>query len=188
MFFTPPKGCNSKSTKTLKHNDFVLTNQNLTLKKMKKSILVFAILFSYFSYAQTGDPKVDAMLRELQKAPGKITFMMNGKTMNEVASFVEDAKKGLLISSHLTLDTTPDVFISLIAPSKKTGIYAIDDNKKAGVLQINQKAYQIRGTINLKVSGKKITGTFAGELHQINKNKSKAAEKSSGKITGSFIN
>lgn len=188
MFFTPPKGCNSKSTKTLKHNDFVLTNQNLTLKKMKKSILVFAILFSYFSYAQTGDPKVDAMLKELQKAPGKITFMMNGKTMNEVASFVEDAKKGLLISSHLTLDTTPDVFISLIAPSKKTGTYAIDDNKKAGVLQINQKAYQIRGTINLKVSGKKITGTFAGELYEINKNKSKVAEKSSGKISGSFIN
>ena len=78
--------------------------------------------------------------------------MMNGKSMNEVASFVEDAKKGLLISSHLTLDTTPDVFISLIAPSKKTGIYSIDDNKKAGVLQINQKAYQIRGTINLKVN------------------------------------
>ena len=128
---------------------------------MKKIVLLFTVLFSYFSYAQTGDPKVDAMLRELQKAPGKITFMMNGKTMNEVASFVEDAKKGLLISSHLTLDTTPDVFISLIAPSKKTGIYSIDDNKKAGVLQINQKAYQIRGTINLKVSGKKITALSA---------------------------
>ena len=89
---------------------------------MKKIVLLFTVLFSYFSYAQTGDPKVDAMLKELQKAPGKITFMMNGKTMNEVASFVEDAKKGLLISSHLTLDTTPDVFISLIAPSKKEGI------------------------------------------------------------------
>lgn len=62
---------------------------------MKKIVLLFTVLFSYFSYAQTGDPKVDAMLKELQKAPGKITFMMNGKTMNEVASFVEDAKKRL---------------------------------------------------------------------------------------------
>lgn len=165
-----------------------LTSHNLIFKKMKKSILLFAILFSYFSYAQTGDPKVDEMLKELQKAPGKISFTMNGKTMNEVASFIEDAKRGLLISSHLTLDTTPDVFINLIAPSKKTGTYAIDDNKKAGVLQINQKAYQIRGTINLKVSGKKITGTFAGELYEINKKKSKVVEQSSGKISGRFMN
>lgn len=165
-----------------------LTSHNLIFKKMKKSILLFAILFSYFSYAQTGDPKVNEMLKELQKAPGKISFTMNGKTMNEVASFVEDTKRGLLISSHLTLDTTPDVFISLIAPSKKTGTYAIDDNKKAGVLQINQKAYQIRGTIKLKVSGKKITGTFAGELYEINKKKSKVVEQSSGKISGSFMN
>jgi hypothetical protein len=156
--------------------------------KMKKIITLFAILLVSYSYAQTGDPKVDEMLKELQKAPSKITFTINGKTSNEVASFLEDAKRGLLISSHLTLDTTPDVFISLIAPNKKTGIYAIDDNKKAGVLQINGKAYQIKGTINLKVSGKKITGTFAGELYEITKNKSKLAEKSSGKITGSFTN
>jgi hypothetical protein len=86
------------------------------------------------------------------------------------------------------LDTSPDVFISLIAPTKKSGTYAINDNKKAGVLQIKDKAYQIRGSLTLKVSGKKITGTFVGELYEINKNKTKPSEKSSGKITGSFNN
>lgn len=154
-------------------------------------IIVFTLLVTFFCSsinAQTGDPKVDAMLKELQKAPGKITFTMNGKTSNEVASIIEDPKKGLLISSHLTLDTTPDVFISLIAPTKKSGTYTINDNKKAGVLQIKDKAYQIRGSLTLKVSGKKITGTFAGELFEINKNKTKPSEKSSGKITGSFNN
>ena len=155
---------------------------------MKKILILIALVFAVNANAQTGDPKVDAMLKELQKAPGKITFTMNGKTSNEVASIIEDPKKGLLISSHLTLDTTPDVFISLIAPTKKSGTYAINDNKKAGVLQIKDKAYQIRGSLTLKVSGKKITGTFVGELYEINKNKTKPSEKSSGKITGSFNN
>jgi len=154
-------------------------------------IIVFTLLITFFCNslnAQTGDPKVDAMLKELKKAPGKITFTMNGKKYTEVASFLEDEKKGLIISSHLTLDNTPNVFISLIAPTKKSGIYNINDNKKAGVLQIKDKAYQIRGSLTLKVSGKKITGTFAGELYEINKNKTKPSEKSSGKITGSFNN
>ena len=155
---------------------------------MKKILILIALVFAVYANAQTGDPKVDKMLKELQKAPGKITFTMNGKTSNEVASIIEDPKKGLLISSHLTLDTTPDVFISLIAPTKKSGTYAINDNKKAGVLQIKDKAYQIRGSLTLKVSGKKITGTFVGELYEINKNKTKPSEKSSGKITGSFNN
>ena len=155
---------------------------------MKKILILIVLVFAITANAQTGDPKVDAMLKELQKAPGKITFTMNGKTSNEVASIIEDPKKGLLISSHLTLDTTPDVFISLIAPTKKSGTYAINDNKKAGVLQIKDKAYQIRGSLTLKVSGKKITGTFEGELYEINKNKTKPSEKSSGKITGSFNN
>lgn len=155
---------------------------------MKNIIILFTILLASYSNAQTGDPKVDKMLKELQKAPGKITFTMNGKTSNEVASIIEDPKKGLLISSHLTLDTTPDVTISLIAPTKKSGTYSINDNKKAGVLQIKDKAYQIRGSLTLKISGKKITGTFEGELYEINKNKSKPSEKSSGKITGSFTN
>ncbi|POS02199.1 hypothetical protein Q361_10594 [Flavobacterium croceum DSM 17960] len=155
---------------------------------MKKIIILIALVFAVYANAQTGDPKVDKMLKELQKAPGKITFTMNGKTSNEVASIIEDPKKGLLISSHLTLDTTPDVTISLIAPTKKTGTYSINDNKKAGVLQIKDKAYQIRGSLTLKVSGKKITGTFEGELYEINKNKTKPSGKSSGKITGSFNN
>jgi len=155
---------------------------------MKKIIILIALLFAVYANAQTGDPKVDKMLKELQKAPGKITFTMNGKTTNEVASIIEDPKKGLLISSHLTLDTTPDVTISLIAPTKKSGTYSINDNKKAGVLQIKDKAYQIRGSLTLKVLGKKITGTFEGELYEINKNKTKPSEKSSGKITGSFNN
>ena len=155
---------------------------------MKKILILIVLVFVITANAQTGDPKVDAMLKELQKAPGKITFTMNGKTSNEVASIIEDPKKGLLISSHLTLDTTPDVFISLIAPTKKSGTYTINDNKKAGVLQIKDKAYQIRGSLTLKVSCKKITGTFAGELFEINKNKTKPSEKSSGKITGSFNN
>ena len=155
---------------------------------MKNIIILFTILLASYSNAQTGDPKVDKMLKELQKAPGKITFTMNGKTSNEVASIIEDPKKGLLISSHLTLDTTPDVTISLIAPTKKSGTYSINDNKKAGVLQIKDKAYQIRGSLTLKVSGKKITGTFEGELYEINKNKTKPSGKSSGKITGSFNN
>ncbi len=155
---------------------------------MKKLLVLIPFLFAVFANAQTGDPKVDAMLKELQKAPGKITFTLNGKSYNEVASVVEDEQKGLLISSHLTLDNTPNVFISFIAPTKKSGTYAINDNKKAGVLQIKNKAYQIRGAITLKVSGKKITGTFSGDLYEISKNKSKPSEKSSGKITGSFNN
>jgi hypothetical protein len=155
---------------------------------MKKTLILIALVFAVYANAQTGDPKVDKMLKELQKAPGKITFTMNGKTTNEVASIIEDPKKGLLISSHLTLDTTPDVTISLIAPTKKSGTYSINDNKKAGVLQIKDKAYQIRGSLTLKVLGKKITGTFEGELYEINKNKTKPSEKSSGKITGSFNN
>lgn len=155
---------------------------------MKKIIILIALVFAVYANAQTGDPKVDKMLKELQKAPGKITFTMNGKTTNEVASIIEDPKKGLLISSHLTLDTTPDVTISLIAPTQKSGTYSINDSKKAGVLQIKDKAYQIRGSLTLKVSGKKITGTFEGELYEINKNKTKPSGKSSGKITGSFNN
>jgi hypothetical protein len=155
---------------------------------MKTILIIISTLLVGFSYAQSGDPKVDEMLQALQKPPGKITFMMNGKTIHEVASFIEDAKRGLLISSHLTLDNTPEIFISLIAPTKKSGTYIIDDSKKAGVLQIKEKAYQIRGAIVLKVLGKKISGTFSGELFEILKNKSKPSATSSGKIMGSFVN
>jgi len=155
---------------------------------MKKILILLAFAFSVFTNAQTGDPKVDAMLKELQKAPGKITFTMNGKKYTEVASLLEDKQKGLIISSHLTLDNTPNVFFSLIAPTKKSGTYLLNDNKKAGLLQIKDKAYQIRGSLTLKVSGKKITGNFEGQLYAIDKNKPKASEKSSGKITGSFNN
>ncbi len=155
---------------------------------MKKLLILLCTFLAGFSYAQSGDPKVDALLKALQKPPGKITFMMNGKTINEIASIIEDPKKGLLISSHLTLDNTPELFISLIAPIKKSGTYMIDDSKKAGVLQIKEKTYQIRGTIILKVLGKKISGTFSGELFEILKNKSKPSETSSGTITGKFMN
>lgn len=154
---------------------------------MKKFLILIALVFAVNANAQTGDPKVDAMLKELQKAPGKITFTMNGKKYTEVASLLEDKQKGLIISSHLTLDNTPNVFISLIAPTKKSGTYIIEGNK-AGVVQIKEKAYQIKGNIILKVSGKKITGTFEGELYEIDKNKPKPSEKSSGKIIGSFNN
>jgi hypothetical protein len=161
---------------------------NLKFTSMKKLLILLCTFLVGFSYAQSGDPKVDEMLQALQKAPGKIVFKMNGKTRNEIASFIEDGKRGLLISSHLTLDNTPEIFISLIAPTKKSGTYMIDYSKKAGVLQIKEKAYQIRGTIVLKVLGKKISGTFSGELFEILKNKSKPSETSSGKITGSFVN
>lgn len=153
-------------------------------------IIVFTLLITFFCSsinAQTGDPKVDAMLKELKKAPGKITFTINQKKYTEVASFLEDDKKGLNMSSHLTLDNTPNVTIALNVPTKKSGTYSIEGNK-AGVVQIKEKAYQIKGNIILKVSGKKITGTFEGELYEINKNKTKPSEKSSGKITGSFNN
>ena len=39
-----------------------------------------------------------------------------------------------------------------------------------------------------QVAKKRVTGTFVGELYEINKNKTKPSEKSSGKITGSFNN
>ncbi|GAA4770058.1 MULTISPECIES: hypothetical protein [Flavobacterium] len=157
---------------------------------MKKILQLILLLLTGMAIAQSGDPKVDALLQQLkeqQKAPGKITFKMKGKTYTEIGSFMEDTKKRFVISSHLTLDSTPDSSISFVIPSKKSGSYSIED-KKSGVLVINGKVYQIRGNITVNISGKKISGSFIGELFEIPNNKAKASDQTSGVIQGNFQN
>ncbi len=157
---------------------------------MKKILQLILLLLTGMAIAQSGDPKVDALLQQLkeqQKAPGKITFKMKGKTYTEIGSFMEDTKKRFVISSHLTLDSTPDSSISFVIPSKKSGSYSIED-KKSGVLVISGKVYQIRGNITVNISGKKISGSFIGELFEIPNNKAKASDQTSGVIQGNFQN
>ncbi len=157
---------------------------------MKKIIVLIFALINGLAIAQSGDPKVDSLLQQLkeqQKAPGKITFKIKGKTYTEVGAFMEDAKKRFIISSHLTLDSTPDSSISLVIPSKKSGSYSIED-KKSGVLVKNGKVYQIRGNVTLNITGKKISGSFIGELFEIPNNKAKASDQTSGVIQGNFQN
>lgn len=155
---------------------------------MKKIFLIIFTLISGLAIAQSGDPKVDALIQQLkeqQKAPGKIVFKINGKSYTEVASFVEDANNKFIISSHLTLDTTPDSSISFAIPSKKSGTYSVED-KKSGVLLKDGKVFQIRGNLTVKIAGKKVSGSFTGELFEIAKNKAKASTLTSGVITGTF--
>lgn len=155
---------------------------------MKKIFFMIFALVSSLTIAQSGDPKVDALIQQLkdqQKTPGKIVFKINGKGYTEVASFVEDPNHKFIISSHLTLDTTPDSSISFAIPSKKSGTYSVED-KKSGVLLKDGKVFQIRGNLTVKIAGKKISGSFIGELFEIARNKAKASTLSSGVITGTF--
>lgn len=158
---------------------------------MKKLILFLAFASSIVSVGQTsGDRKTDQLIKQLkaqQNAPGNIAFRVNGKTISQKASFIEGDNKQFIISSLLTFGGNSDVNISLSTPTKKTGVYPIEE-KKSGLLLFKGKVYQIRGTVYLKVSGKQVSGTFSGELHEIKKNSPKPSDKSDGKITGDFKN
>lgn len=157
---------------------------------MKKIALLSLLLFTCFTFAQSGNPKVNSVLQQLkeqQKAPGKITFKVKGKTYTDLGAFMEDAKKRFIICSHLTSDTTPDSSISFVIPSKKSGSYSIDE-KKSGVLVLDGKVYQMRGNLTINIMGSKITGSFIGELYEIPNNKAKASDQSSGLIQANFKN
>jgi hypothetical protein len=158
---------------------------------MKKLILFISLFISLSSFAQTGDPKVDKMLKEMQQKQNSkaiISFTFNGKTYKDKASFMETDKKTFSIGSSLIADDTANTMINLIVGKKKSGIYTIvSGNQNSSVVTINGKYYQFTGTVNLVVKGKKVSGAFTGELYEIKKGKSKPDPKSSGKVSGSFM-
>ena len=158
---------------------------------MKKIILsIITLLFVTFSFAQSGDAKVDALIKQLkeqQNSRATVSFTYNNKNYKDKATFIETAKKTFVIGSSLTDDETAETQIHLEVTKKKSGAYAIvNGNQNSSLVTINDKYYQFAGTVNLVVKGKKVSGTFTGELYEIKKGKSKAEVKSSGKISGSF--
>lgn len=157
---------------------------------MKKIILLILALCPLVNVAQTGDPKVDKMLKELQnqqKSNSSISFSFNAKTYKDKASFMETDKKTFSIGTSLLSDKMMTTQIALIVDKKKSGSYTIlSGNKNGSVVLINKKYYQFEGTVNVSVKGEKVSGTFTGELYEIKKGKSKPDAKSSGKITGNF--
>jgi hypothetical protein len=159
---------------------------------MKKVIVFLTLLFSVFSVAQTGDAKVDKMLKEFQEQQNSntsITFTFNKKTYKDKASFTETDKKTFSIGTSLLSEKLTTTQIALIVDKKKSGTYTImSGNKNGSVVLINKKYYQFGGIVNLSIKNKKVSGTFDGELYEITKSNPKPSKKSSGKITGSFTN
>ena len=157
---------------------------------MRKIILIIVLLSSFVNFAQTGDAKVDKMLKELkeqQNSKASISFTFNKKTYKDKASFMETDKKTFSIGTSLLSEKLMTTQIGLIVDAKKSGTYTIaTGNKNSSVVNINGTYYEFAGTVNLVVKGKKVSGTFTGELYEIKKGKSKPDAKSSGKVSGSF--
>lgn len=158
---------------------------------MKKLFLLAILFCSLLQFAQTsGNAKVDEMIKQLkeqQKTNASISFTFNKNIYKDKATFIETAKKSFAIGSSLIADDTPNTMINLIVDKKKSGTYnVVSGNQNSSVVTINGKYYQFVGAVNLVVKGKKVSGTFKGELFEIKKGKSKPDVKSSGVISGSF--
>lgn len=161
--------------------------------KIMKIMTVLALLISAVTFAQTsGNAQADELIKQIknqQKSTGTIKFTVKGKSIKDIGTVMKVPKGLYLISSSLMLDDTPDSSIQLTVKKIESGNQSlnIDKNNNSFVV-LNEIAYEIHGTITLKVLGKIISGSFQGELFEIKKNNAKAASKSSGKISGEIKN
>ena len=155
-----------------------------------KKIAILMFLCPMISLAQTDAKKMEEFKKRVgsvRNDVGKIVFTFNKSTYTDKAMFDEIKKKGFVISSHMMFDETPNTNFSFIVPQKKSGTYKLDGNQ-SGIVKINNKVYAFKGSMVLKVNGKNINGTFAGELFEIPNGKPNPVEKSSGKVSGTFNN
>ncbi|WP_298393517.1 hypothetical protein [Flavobacterium sp.] len=158
---------------------------------MKKILLITTLFFTILGFSQTsGNAKADELIKQIQQqqnSKSSISFTFNKKTYKDKASFLDTDKKTFSIGTSLLSEKIMTTQINLIVDKKKTGTYAIvAGNKNGSVVVISGKYYQFVGTVKLVVTGKKVAGTFAGELYEIKKGKGRPDAKSSGPISGSF--
>ncbi|MES2519004.1 MAG: hypothetical protein V4585_12900 [Bacteroidota bacterium] len=148
---------------------------------MKNLSFILLLIFSINTLkAQSGDPKVDALLKQIHKQAGQISFNVKGQKFLEKASLVKNANY-YSINGGFTDGVNP---ISLILPKLSTGKYELSTSKNT--VLINNIGYAIKGTIDVKVVGGQITGSFSGNLFEISNKSSSPNQASSGTITGTF--
>jgi hypothetical protein len=151
---------------------------------MKKiiALLLLANCFLISTHAQSGDPKVDELIKQMQKKPGSYEAVINGKTIKGNVIIVKLAdNKGYAIMSPPTENRT----IALKIPKAAAGTYTTvkDEN-----LIIGTTTYAINeGSIVLKETNGKFSGSFTGNLYTVGKKKSKF-DVPAGKVTGTFTN
>ncbi len=147
---------------------------------MQRFLVFLILIFSINSInAQSGDPKVDALIRKMQKPSGQISFTFNGQKFSEKASLIKTPKSYAVVSDMMNSQNTISFKISSLA----TGKYELNTNDN--VVMIQSKVYVFKGSINLKVSGTTASGSFSGNAFAI-KNKTKPSATSSGTISGTF--
>ncbi|NRF40093.1 hypothetical protein [Pedobacter foliorum] len=159
---------------------------------MKTIILVLGLcLINAASYSQSGNAKMDAILKQMrnQNSKGTIHFETKGTSVTDNATLIKDAKGIYVLGSSMLTGKGDGSQVHLFFAKMQSGTQPISQNKDANATAIiNGTGYQIKGIAMLKVSGKTIGGTFTGLIYEIPNGKSKANVVASGKISGSFKN
>ncbi|AFY74951.1 hypothetical protein Syn7502_03049 [Synechococcus sp. PCC 7502] len=140
-------------------------------------------LVTNFGYSQSGNPKFDALLNQVQAKPGSIHWEGKGALIEDKASLVKGTNGIYVLGSHLSLSEEPSQ-VHLAVSEVVNGVVAI--NQRSFTAIINGPVYEVSGKVTFKVVGKSVSGTFTGDLYEIKGKKAKAEEKSSGKIAGNF--
>lgn len=151
-------------------------------------LLLLTLLFSSYSYSQSGDPKVDEMIKKLQQknTNATITFAVNAKNYTDFA-MTDTSKKGVYrISSSLLYDETPNTTIVLCFKGQTSGTHPFGEKNDGSLLMLNGKVYELKGTLKTTINGAKAVGSFSGDLYLVQSKNGKADTKSSGKIKGTF--
>ena len=131
--------------------------------------------------------------KEMMQNMGSLTFEVNGKKETIQVSLI----KGKEYYSIMTFSQKMDgnrILLHFKKFTSGTQEFNLQEPGASGYIS-STKAYEIRGSITLKMSGDKVSGSFTGELIDIVKRESfkKKADKidanaKAGKITGTFSN
>jgi hypothetical protein len=152
---------------------------------MKTVVILFVLIqFTLCAGAQSGDPKVDAMLKELhqqQKSNASIQFTFNKINYVDKASFVETDKKNYALTSSLINDETPETSVCILLPKKQSGTQPLINGS---FVIIKSVLYELRGTASITLKKNSAKGTFKGQLFLVTAKGAKAAATSSGEIKG----
>lgn len=131
--------------------------------------ILFTVVLAFFfvnAQAQQVDPK--ALMDQLQNKPqqnGKIQCTVDGKSFTEKAALISNGNKGnFVISTNLLVASN---IMAIIIPKTATGIYPFIKikNEETVIVLASGDMYQvIDGSINVKNSAGKVSGTFTGKV------------------------
>jgi hypothetical protein len=158
--------------------------------KTQKFVLFILLLVGTYAFGQSssGNTEVDALIAQLKNPAGKITFTINGKTYNDKASLI-NTKKNIAIGTSL-MSAVGENQIHLVIGSTVTGeqgtLTSASGKEHDSVMVIDGKAYQLSGTVNIKNTGGKVSGTFKCQMFALSPKKARASTESSGTVTGTF--